>query len=103
MHREPLQQAPCCASLAAWDATSTCFKTAKPPSHTKSLGNLRQGIPSPLNDGALCLPEPLLLVSASCVGYIPRKLGLDGNVIFQGHVADLHVGQAESDTLLSLS
>ena len=50
----------------------------------------------PLYNGALGLPEALLLVSPSCVWHIPCELGLHCNVIFQGHVADLRVTDKKS-------
>ena len=48
-----------------------------------------EGCCAPLYNGALRLSEALLLVPPGCVRHIPRSLGLDCDVIFQCHVADL--------------
>lgn len=45
---------------------------------------------SPLDDGALRLPEALLLVAPRCVRHIHCKLGLDSDVVLQRDVGDLH-------------
>lgn len=43
----------------------------------------------PLNNRALCFPEPLVLVPSGCVGHERGELWLHSNVILQRNVADL--------------
>ena len=52
-----------------------------------------QGACEALDDGALGLPEPLLLVASGGVGHKDGALGLDSDVVLEGDVLHLHRGK----------